>query len=138
MTYSIISLGDVFQLTTSQGGRRIMFICVALNEYFNSRPRKEVDGYDYDGDGTYKQFQLTTSQGGRHTENYNLNRDKIFQLTTSQGGRQAQIYKLKQEQLFQLTTSQGGRRSFLASDTGDYYISTHDLARRSTAGSCGK
>ena len=79
---------------------------------------------------------------------------RVFQLTTSRGGRRmATLYAIAQT-LFQLTTSRGGRQESKKAeaelkyfnsrpheevDTADhtpynaYYISTHDLTRRSTA-----
>ena len=79
--------------------------------HFNSRPRKEVDAGDAASDATDKLFQLTTSQGGRQSLTIPDAFADAFQLTTSQGGRQERRYLLQVQ---------------LA-------ISTHDLARRSTA-----
>ena len=78
-------------------------------QYFNSRPRKEVDiltermpsgSYISTHDltrrstgshvctGATPAFQLTTSRGGRHyPPQYNRKYVQVFQLTTSQGGR---------------------------------------------------
>ena len=79
--------------------------------HFNSRPRKEVDAGDAASDAT----------------------DKLFQLTTSQGGRQSLTIPDAFADAFQLTTSQGGRRMRQQVSLNYIAISTHDLARRSTA-----
>ena len=57
-------------------------------QYFNSRPRKEVDVMDTNRDTVEAVFQLTTSQGGRPNLAFWRGIRKLFQLTTSQGGRQ--------------------------------------------------
>ena len=78
----------IFQLTTSQGGRHVPQALVQLLlQYFNSRPRKEVDLYATASALTTQIFQLTTSQGGRHASWQVLCVVTVFQLTTSQGGR---------------------------------------------------
>ena len=153
-------MDNLFQLTTSQGGRRA------------TRTDTSCNGV----------FQLTTSQGGRHLYALVIEVDGIFQLTTSQGGRQGSTQRLRlsryfnsrphkevdaykelqteHERLFQLTTSQGGRQSIPFISGGKIYfnsrphkevdnipyhlstqiiISTHDLTRRSTgSGTCDK
>ena len=78
----------IFQLTTSQGGRRRSSVLQALQ----------------------LQFQLTTSQGGRPLLVFFTPVFPVFQLTTSQGGRPAVASSNNVTNLFQLTTSQGGRR----------------------------
>ena len=120
---------------------------------FNSRPRKEVDIKEGEQMAKRLIFQLTTSQGGRPAAVPASSPSPVFQLTTSQGGR---LYTrfwpmvspyfnsrprkevdgvvnvvLPSFVLFQLTTSQGGRLSIAADSL--IPISTHDLARRSTA-----
>ena len=147
----------VFQLTTSQGGRHFTENAILiLLDYFNSRPRKEVDvimrsffsGAVYFNSrprkevdiwtGFLKQlkiFQLTTSQGGRPVKRSPVNTRFIFQLTTSQGGRHlGHGFYMHCGREFQLTTSQGGRPATQPASGFDYDISTHDLARRSTMG----
>ena len=55
-----------FQLTTSQGGRQPMTLeLLGCMDYFNSRPRKEVDFLGGKLSTPSVPFQLTTSQGGR-------------------------------------------------------------------------
>ena len=126
----------LFQLTTSQGGRLPFLLALEWYEHFNSRPRKEVDGYENSRISLTMIFQLTTSQGGRREGAEVGHISIIFQLTTSQGGRhvpQALVQLLLQyfnsrprkevdlyatasaltTQIFQLTTSQGGRQQFL-------------------------
>ena len=106
----------IFQLTTSQGGRRLIPDCYKAVKDFNSRPRKEVDHllmyffaiidistHDLARRSThldvkkmyaYLAFQLTTSQGGRRIR-FVLNLSiLIFQLTTSQGGRHPSSYRV--------------------------------------------
>ena len=61
----------------------------------------------------------------------------VFQLTTSRGGRLTFSSLLFARYSFQLTTSQGGRRSCNGDREGREDISTHDLARRSTANDTG-
>ena len=126
-------LDYLFQLTTSQGGRRIS------------------NNWRY----KYTTFQLTTSQGGRPLLYYHNYLIYLFQLTTSQGGRpfsvlpppplfvyfnsrphkEVDLLPRSHPQtlfLFQLTTSQGGRHYVATSASAMYDISTHDLTRRST------
>ena len=55
----------VFQLTTSQGGRHVDYICRNRCQAFNSRPHKEVDFAFFPEFPPAFDFQLTTSQGGR-------------------------------------------------------------------------
>ena len=70
MASSVNDLGT-FQLTTSQGGRRMEREESAYRTCsFNSRPHKEVDvPYMPHRDGIFV-FQLTTSQGGRQRCSY--------------------------------------------------------------------
>ena len=56
---------NIFQLTTSQGGRPRFLVPLYHSRYFNSRPRKEVDSALEDTGIKIYKFQLTTSQGGR-------------------------------------------------------------------------
>ena len=102
--------------------------------YFNSRPRKEVDGVPYhfswnnnisthdlarrstfpfNDRSRVLTFQLTTSQGGRPDTFKPLKKNREFQLTTSQGGRTNYDPETIEQNVFQLTTSQGGRQQFL-------------------------
>ena len=105
---------EIFQLTTSQGGRLARFSNPIRNEL----------------------FQLTTSQGGRHNIILLDSAGNSFQLTTSQGGRPGTEKRSHQAPC--ISTLDLTRRSTgncgASSATG--YISTHDLARRST-GNCG-
>ena len=122
--------------------------------YFNSRPHKEVDHLCKIPCFQHLLFQLTTSQGGRRKDEFNrwiatdisthdLTRRStviaqdveiivIFQLTTSQGGRRMSAIMYLRPKQFQLTTSQGGRRKLCLHTGAYFYISTHDLTRRST------
>ena len=56
----------------------------------------------------------------------------IFQLTASRGGRLITADIQAHPWIFQLTTSQGGRLLRLCIFSCKLFISTHDLARRST------
>ena len=101
---------QVFQLTTSQGGRLSVLSChspgIHLSTHdltrrstrvchfmyfrirtFNSRPHKEVDHTSTLMSLERAIFQLTTSQGGRHFSEGRTRLFATFQLTTSQGGR---------------------------------------------------
>ena len=101
-------VASTFQLTTSQGGRRVSMESIQISTSFNSRPHKEVDTlawrnplarylstHDLTRRSTpsrnavcpYLYFQLTTSQGGRLFRTESTDLHLIFQLTTSQGGR---------------------------------------------------
>ena len=104
------TLFQVFQLTTSQGGR--------LNAVKTGV--------------TTAIFQLTTSQGGRLIKRKGHYAPFLFQLTTSQGGRRVETINECLEKVFQLTTSQGGRQKLTAVCLKIIPISTHDLTRRST------
>ena len=77
---------------------------------FNSRPHEEVD----------VQFGLA--------QNLLL----TFQLTTSRRGRQRTKERIFWFLMFQLTTSRRGRRYADKVYEGDYFVSTHDLTKRST------
>ena len=55
----------LFQLTTSQGGRLCFAVGVLTLCNFNSRPRKEVVARAFPDAAHITGFQLTTSQGGR-------------------------------------------------------------------------
>ena len=105
------TLFQVFQLTTSQGGR--------LNAVKTGV--------------TTAIFQLTTSQGGRLIKRKGHYAPFLFQLTTSQGGRRVETINECLEKVFQLTTSQGGRQKLTAVCLKIIPISTHDLTRRSTS-----
>ena len=63
---SVLSMTpNIFQLTTSQGGRRHRTVQSHPEEHFNSRPHKEVDENPTEVLIEFIIFQLTTSQGGR-------------------------------------------------------------------------
>ena len=102
---------EIFQLTTSQGGRLHRLSDRLLLHYFNSRPRKEVDT-------TFKSQNLamcgisTHDLARRSTVKIDVRgkATNTFQLTTSQGGRLAGKSCIVGMLAFQLTTSQGGRR----------------------------
>ena len=105
-----VEVSLVFQLTTSQGGRRtsekiksIMdyisthdlarrsTLAIVRDEqvcyYFNSRPHKEVDTQKIDVQRQTITFQLTTSRRGRPDASFIFAQYSSFQLTTSQKGR---------------------------------------------------
>ena len=145
----------LFQLTTSQGGRRNVYdltfedvdisthdltrrstidhqFLFLRQKYFNSRPHKEVDF-----------FSVNASRPCIHISTHDLTRRSTlhmkilairfpFQLTTSQGGRPMLSFRYQPPLAFQLTTSQGGRPGSQADNGGRVGISTHDLTRRST------
>ena len=78
---------QIFQFTTSQGGRR-------------TQPVPPV---------VYLSFQFTTSQGGRLASANAPIPCVVFQFTTSQGGRLTRHRIIAVLMSFQFTTSQGGR-----------------------------
>ena len=100
-----------FQLTTSRGGRPMMVCQRARTIYhFNSRPHEEVDENVVVIAFQIFSFQLTTSRGGRLLRNYRrLNAFYIstHDLTRRSTGRTISI--LLCCFTFQLTTSRGGR-----------------------------
>ena len=145
----------LFQLTTSRGGRQQLQAYQSTATYFNSRPHEEVD------DGCtaicirHTTFQLTTSRGGRPLRhnpgpkflsisthdltrrstgrNRSRSRKEIFQLTTSQGGR---LHRLSDRLLLHYFNSRPRKEvDIIPCERQDIQqaISTHDLARRSTA-----
>ena len=122
----------VFQLTTSQGGRRtsekiksIMdyisthdlarrsTLAIVRDEqvcyYFNSRPHKEVDTQKIDVQRQTITFQLTTSRRGRPDASFIFAQYSSFQLTTSRRGRREKNTAMTEWNPFQLTTSRGDR-----------------------------
>ena len=147
---------QVFQLTTSQGGRRYcskvrkkpngisthdlarrstnIQICLSYNKkHFNSRPRKEVDNHSLFLMPLQMHFNSRPRKEVDAGDAASDATDKLFQLTTSQGGRQSLTIPDAFADAFQLTTSQGGRRMRQQVSLNYIAISTHDLARRSTA-----
>ncbi len=104
-------LKRIFQLTTSQGGRRTH--------------RQKLTNW--------KNFQLTTSQGGRQE----LIRGELHSpvLSTHDLTRRSTNYFLLSSSHIKLSTHDLTRRStgFKFRDGDDLWLSTHDLTRRSTA-----
>ena len=100
----------IFQLTTSQGGRRGWSLELLMVLYFNSRPHKEVD---IDLTTTYNFLDISTHDLTRRSTSYHA----LFLFRCS---------------IFQLTTSQGGRPTVAKQKAYNEIISTHDLTRRST------
>ena len=99
---------------------------------FNSRPHEEVDRTSKDVLQAKDCFNSRPHEEVDEQHCFVSLGCQMFQLTTSRRGRPAVASSNNVTNLFQLTTSRRGRRSFLASDTGDYYVSTHDLTKRST------
>ena len=122
---------NLFQFTTSQGGRLLLRIsrniveCLSIHDltrrstlcrYFwkcwlhlsiHDLTRRSTTHY---GRNTpEKPFQFTTSQGGRLRRGGKRLIQLIFQFTTSQGGRQSLPVIVIIGNIFQFTTSQGGR-----------------------------
>ena len=102
---------NIFQLTTSQGGRRsgldriIMPTCISTHDLTRRSTVKK-----------YKRFstlQISTHDLTRRSTTFPITLlmcQLVFQLTTSQGGRRAFGMSFHILYLFQLTTSQGGRQ----------------------------
>ena len=128
----------IFQLTTSQGGRRFAILTALLRLWhFNSRPHKEVDAlqqvrkagtYRYFNSRPHKEvdeprcnwlvlgyaFQLTTSQGGRRqADNAQVCPRKYFNSRPHKEVDDLLPHAYRTVCVFQLTTSQGGRRQTL-------------------------
>ena len=88
-TFSMLEEIDfslTFQLTTSQGGRHLSLSRRFESQYFNSRPRKEVDPeflliWDAVDISTHDLARRSTG------ETVHCCSEAKFQLTTSQGGR---------------------------------------------------
>ena len=144
----------VFQFTTSQGGRPARRALRPPEQYFNSRPHKEVDVL-FDSTICSKLISIHDLTRRSTIPKASDNLPATFQFTTSQGGRQDIETAYMIIIIFQFTTSQGGRLrgGILADNTKGYFnsrphkevdrtrstcfyrtgISIHDLTRRSTA-----
>ena len=103
---------QVFQLTTSRRGRQqLCYSGSAAGDYFNSRPREEVDGLPIiECPEASRLFQLTTSRRGRLLPLRAGFHNLVFQLTTSRRGRRSAAVWQLQRKAFQLTTSRRGRQ----------------------------
>ena len=107
--------GDIFQFTTSQGGRQCFSPdCMTSCLSFNSRPLKEVDQQGFTSCSIPLNFQFTTSQGGRLDDHDTYIDD--FDLSIHDLSRRSTI-DLKSKKI---------ERS----------LSIHDLSRRSTLSGC--
>ena len=147
---------EVFQFTTSQGGRRKELHRARAIQIFQFTTSQ--GGRLRGGPGLMKKSKIsihdltrrsTNLTGGRDSERDYFNSrphkevdlnatgknltGSTFQFTTSQGGRLERIRAAALRLTFQFTTSQGGRPGYSASQTAETYISIHDLTRRSTA-----
>ena len=106
--YLIISTHDLARRSTFTENAILILL-----DYFNSRPRKEVDDVRSVVMEYFTAFQLTTSQGGRHIL---LNRNTLLRcISTHDLARRSTLPPLPvlPSWTFQLTTSQGGRQQFL-------------------------
>ena len=124
----------LFQLTTSRGGRHVLY-CVwcLLWRYFNSRPHEEVDSFSSLLTFSEYVFQLTTSRGGRllaaplkiftsAISTHDLTRRSTlcsfplcfsFRYFNSRPHEEVdfdEVALMPESFVFQLTTSRGGRR----------------------------
>ena len=84
--WPMISSGQHFQLTSSQGGWRRIKLLLQKNVFFSSHPHKEDDSSGSRIESVTYSFQLTSSQGGWQLTLQNFHLIRIFQLTSSQGG----------------------------------------------------
>ena len=110
------------------------FLHFIIDSYFNSRPHEEVDEKEFFARNSERKFQLTTSRRGRHLFHVCLQVLSSFQLTTSRRGRR---YLLSIFQLcFYISTHDLTKRStqVMLSQSLRSAISTHDLTKRSTRG----
>ena len=148
----------IFQLTTSQGGWPVKRSPVNTRFIFQLTTSQ---GGRHLGHGFYmhcgREFQLTTSQGGRPATqpasgfDYDISTHDLARRSTMGFDREddnlyhfnsrprkevdISFYPLyKKIKWFQLTTSQGGRPLLCYWFFIWNFISTHDLARRSTWG----
>ena len=104
--------GQLFQFTTSHGGRPGISTILSITLPFNSRPHTEVDDgsckclyriclsiHDLTRRSTWLRdlymnapsFQFTTSHGGRRDEECTVSDAVVFQFTTSHGGRRLRM-----------------------------------------------
>ena len=148
-----MNLTETFQLTTSRRGRLCYLQARTTKRYFNSRPHEEVD-VSTAGDESYG--NISTHDLTKRSTMLSSSEDNkaVFQLTTSRRGRlylwdgvrgnvhfnsrpHEEVDQLKEpfpqeDQLFQLTTSRRGRLEGLRNSFNSWFISTHDLTKRST------
>ena len=104
-----------------------------LLDYFNSRPRKEVDDVRSVVMEYFTAFQLTTSQGGRHIL---LNRNTLLRCISTHDLARRSTLKLFHFLARNAYFNSRPRKEVDTASTASSAvmdISTHDLARRSTA-----
>ena len=126
-------IAELFQLTTSHGGRHISDKAFARRASFNSRPHTEVDGIRGCMGKDSEPFNSRP-----HTEVDCLHASRSCAVSLTFNSRphtevDSFMHSIRIiDSIFQLTTSHGGRRASRGYSINRLELSTHDLTRRST------